>query len=144
MFVRFGCDKKYSDELERCLPDGDDFERQDAIQRLAFNLKLNHEFLQQKYRPNELVNLPDDMLIEKSPAEAEKWRLHKKQETYRLLTEKNFLAERGFSGDLGCMRCRSCGTQVESTVKQTRSADEGSTVIFHCPNPKCTTSRWKK
>jgi len=137
MFQAVGCPKEYAAKLNTLT--GDDY---DLKQKMAYNLQLNGEFLLNKYEPQELIGLNDDTLAEKSEIEDEKNMLIQCYQTYRQLLSFDFLSAEGIgAGD--CIKCRFCGKgNVEFTTKQTRSADEGSTVFLNCSNPKCK-KRWK-
>ena len=113
----------------------------EITQKLAFNLRMNGSFLVGRYSPQELILLDDDSLAEGSEAEKQKIEMDKQHENYQGLLQKDFLAELGVQTD--CLRCRYCGAgNVEYTTKQTKGADEGSTVFLMCSNPKCK-KRWK-
>lgn len=139
MFTPYGCTDAYSAQIEASLSTED---RYDQIQRIAFNLTLNHAHLTSTYDPTDLLRLNDDMLAENSYIESEKCSALTKYERYKTLTREDFLSNEGLSGSQ-CIVCRFCGQQsIEFTTKQTRSADEGSTVFVMCTNPKCK-KRWK-
>jgi DNA-directed RNA polymerase subunit M/transcription elongation factor TFIIS len=137
MFESFGCVAKYSQALTKLA--GDDYELK---QKIAYNLQLNGAFLTNRYTPAEFVTLNDDTLAEKSEIEKEKDTLAKCYDTYRNLLTFDFLQAEGIgAGDY--IKCRFCGKgNVNFTTKQTRGADEGSTVFLACSNPKCR-KRWK-
>jgi DNA-directed RNA polymerase subunit M/transcription elongation factor TFIIS len=109
-------------------------------QKMAFNLQLNGDFLTQRYTPAEIVTLNDDMLAESSEVEKEKTMLMECYQAYESLLSADFL--QGL-GAVDCITCRFCGKgNVEYTTKQTRSADEGSTIFLMCTNSNCK-KRWK-
>lgn len=57
---------------------------------------------------------------------------------YYSMVEKDFLSDIGAGSTLTCWKCG--GGNIEINVKQTRSADEGSTAFCMCPTCK---TRWK-
>jgi DNA-directed RNA polymerase subunit M/transcription elongation factor TFIIS len=129
------CSPEYSKSLEN-LTHGN-YELQ---QKVLFNLQLNGEFLIKKYTPDQLITLNDDTLAEDSEVEKEKIMLLECYWTYEKLLAVDFLQE---IGAVDFIKCKFCGKgNVESTTKQTRSADEGSTVFLMCSNTKCR-KRWK-
>jgi DNA-directed RNA polymerase subunit M/transcription elongation factor TFIIS len=141
MFVSYGCTSEYSSNIEVHLSKCPNV-RYDQIQRIAFNLTLNHSYLTRTYKPIELLSLNDDMLAEQSHIEVDKKKMQDKHQSYHKLTQENFLQREGLQ-ERQCIICRFCGQQsIEFTTKQTRSADEGSTVFFMCTNSKCK-KRWK-
>lgn len=130
-----GCTAEYSAALES-LTKG----HYDLQQKLAYNLHMNGEFLTNRYAPAQLVGLNDEMLAEASEIEQEKTMLRDCYAAYETLLHADFL--QGLAAT-DCITCRFCGEgNVEYTTKQTRSADEGSTVFLLCSNPKCK-KRWK-
>lgn len=137
MFEAFGCTKEYSHKLQQLT--GDNYELK---QKIAYNLQLNGNFLTDRYTAAELVTLNDDTLAENSEIEEEKHMLTKCYETYDKLLTFDFLQIEGID-TADYIRCRFCGkNNVNFTTKQTRGADEGSTVFITCSNPKCQ-KRWK-
>jgi len=108
----------------------------DKLQQLAYNLLENHEYLLSTYRPSDIVNLNDEGLIV-NIQNALREKQNEKTSAYNLLLETTF-------GDEECrtVTCRVCGvaSKVDWEIKQTRSADEGSTIFCVCN--KCKT-RWK-
>lgn len=142
MFTRYGCSPVFSEQLESLLPTNKT-QKFDDIQRLVFNLTMNGSFLLKKYTPAQLLALNDDMLAENSDIEREKLVLQEKCANYKALIEKDFFTDQGLSPAENCVSCRYCGKQwIDFTTKQTRSADEGSTVFLSCSNVKCQ-KRWK-
>lgn len=130
-----GCPADYSKSLESLT--AGQYELQ---QKMLYNLHINGAFLSKKYTPAQLVRLNDAMLAEASEIENEKAMMLECYAAYETLLHADFL--HGL-GTVDCITCRFCGEgNVEYTTKQTRSADEGSTVFLMCSNPKCK-KRWK-
>jgi DNA-directed RNA polymerase subunit M/transcription elongation factor TFIIS len=141
MFVEYGCDRDYSKKIENKLSKNPK-ERYQQIQKIAFNLKINSTHLVSTYSPEDIVDLNDYMLAEKSPIETARKKIQEGQKQYHELTKEDFLKEQGFANS-ECIKCKYCQKHsLEFTTKQTRSADEGSTVFFMCTNFKCG-KRWK-
>ena len=135
MFVSWGCSEEYGRALVDLI--GDNY---DLLQKIAYNLQVNSANLVNRYTAAELVTLTDDMLAEHSSvALARKQRLAAHQE-YDALVTMGF-AETSLTE--AYLKCRFCGHGgITFTTKQTRSADEGSTVFAACSNSKCQ-KRWK-
>ena len=109
-------------------------------QKLSYNLQVNGALLSSKYTPEQLVDLNDERLAEGSEVEKEKSMLQECYAAYETLLRADFLDG---LGSIDCITCRFCGKgNVEYTTKQTRSADEGSTVFLTCSNLNCK-KRWK-
>ena len=130
-----GCSVDYSRSIEQLT-----IGQYELRQKIAYNLEVNGDFLTGKYTPEQLIQLNDERLAEGSEMEKEKSMLQECYATYEMLLRTDFLDG---LGSIDCITCRFCGKgNVEYTTKQTRSADEGSTVFLTCSNIKCK-KRWK-
>lgn len=132
MFVPYGCSKTYSKKLKSKLSTNDQC-KFDQIQTLVYNLSKNGKHLVNTYTPEQLISLNDytlrDTETEKPAAEC----------AYENLTRDIVL----LNEEINCIKCKYCRKDtVTFTTKQTRSADEGSTVFAICLNPTCM-KRWK-
>ena len=111
------------------------------VMQLAWNLKMNADWLLAAYPVDTLVLLDDAVLAENTPVAAwhaqQEMRLKRQQQ---LLTEEAKFeeAETSTHGGLVCNRCHSRSIAVQQ--QQTRSADEGMTVYCTC---KQCGLRWK-
>ena len=109
---------------------------QDKMQQLIYNLEINQKYLLSKYTPEQLIQLNNASLID-NITDAETKQHQQTMEVYHRLLKKRF-------GDKGSktILCRRCGEKgnVEWVPKQTRSADEGSTIFCVCRNCK---TRWR-
>ena len=108
----------------------------DSLQKILFNLKVNGEYLCNKYTADQIVTFNNEVLAENINDAAAKL----KREKNKIYTE---LLKRQFGDDKSkTIFCRQCGvnSDVEWNIKQTRSADEGSTIFCVC---KVCNTRWK-
>jgi DNA-directed RNA polymerase subunit M/transcription elongation factor TFIIS len=122
---------EYAQCISRSLsPDFTEKSRQ--IQRLRFYLSINHEYLVQNYRPEELVNLSTDELAAQSDVEERVRAQTESQKQYESLLQRNFL-DSVLGAGTKSIRCKKCGSdKVVLTTAQTRSADEGMTGKATC------------
>ena len=108
----------------------------DKAQQLLYNLSVNSEYLLRTHTLDTIIELNNETLSEN---------FHDVDVKRRIEDMKNYntLLERQF-GDLESrtIQCRRCGPKSKVTweIKQTRSADEGSTIFCVCLG--CQT-RWK-
>ena len=127
-------DTKYAAELDDRLEQLDDVERGDKLQQLVYHLQRSPE-IADAVGAGALFDMNDATLAQSTSGPAEAKVVHELETYYALINQAVD------SGDSNTMVCRECGAGgVEWTTKQTRSADEGSTVFCHCP--KCK-ARWK-
>lgn len=90
-------------------------------------MRTNGAFLCSKYNPRELVD-SDDVDENNQLLEDQK----NKEVVYRNLLDRDFLSHEGLRVD-GGIRCRFCKHhEMDVEIKQTRSADEGSTTFLTC------------
>jgi DNA-directed RNA polymerase subunit M/transcription elongation factor TFIIS len=135
MFASCGCSVEYDRALLELIG-----ENYDLLQKIAYNLHANSAYLVTRYTAAELVTLTDDMLAEHSPVEVAKKQRLAAHRQYEALVTMGF-AETSLTE--AYLKCRFCGHGgITFTTKQTRSADEGSTVFAACSNSKCQ-KRWK-
>ena len=114
----------------------DSNEWRDKIQQLAYALQVNGKYLLSNFQWSDLVHLKSGMLVA-NLADTASQSKQVKMLAYTQMLERQF-------GDQSAktILCRQCGKKgdVEWTTKQTRSADEGSTIFCVCNTCK---ARWR-
>jgi len=111
-------------------------ERLDKIQQLVFHLEKDPS-IAVKHSPEELFGLSDSALSIYIDSEQDE-RKARAFDEYQALIKMDF-----GTGNASAMKCNACGQGgVKWEIKQTRSADEGSTVFCQCQNKLCR-ARWK-
>jgi DNA-directed RNA polymerase subunit M/transcription elongation factor TFIIS len=122
--------------LERELKNLDGYQLRDKRQQLVYNLQRNHEYLLQTYEPKALVKLNNESLAENIHNQVVK------ENALKLAAYTSLLETKFGDNESRTIFCTKCG--VKSTVtwntKQTRGADEGSTIFCVCEGCK---TRWK-
>lgn len=131
MFAKYGCDSKLSLQLEQLLSN-DKEQRYDEIQKFSFYFLINSSNLNQ-IPAKQLIVMPENDLIKGSKAEQVAIQEAEKRDLYEELQRKDL--------SNGKLKCK-CGSALQCSVEQRRSADEGATAIMSCTNPKCNV-RWK-
>ena len=111
------------------------------MRRMAFNIACNNELTQQP--ADRLVFMTDEELSAGTLVErVQKEELERMQAFSDLLREKYDNVVKAQSSE-SLLRCRNCGgSDITWNQKQTRSADESSTIFCCCLNPKCK-KRWR-
>jgi DNA-directed RNA polymerase subunit M/transcription elongation factor TFIIS len=125
--------------LDIMLEDLDMTDRVDKLQQLVFHLQ-KMPGLVNNVSANYLFKMSDDTLatLVHSDEEIEQGERTLAYDQYYALVATKFNTEENST-----MKCNKCGHGgVEWNVKQTRSADEGSTVFCECKNKACR-ARWK-
>jgi len=122
------------DQVRQQCPD--DGKYGDKVQQLIYNLQTNPTYLLETYGPEELVQLNNESLVENIHNEQVKENALKLA-GYAALLETQF-GDRE-SRTIFCYKCGVKG-DVEWNTKQTRGADEGSTIFCVCKGCK---TRWK-
>ena len=116
------CSFEYSQKLH-------DLTRHDyfLLQKTAYRMRTNGSFLSSKYSPKELIE-SDEIEENKQLSEDQK----QKEVVYKNLVNHDFLNDENIRVD-GGIKCRFCKhNEMDVEIKQTRSADEGSTTFLTC------------
>ena len=102
------------------------------FQRIAYYMHINGKVLSDQYSPDEIVQLNDTQMTKYTESYATDQYQKYKENIYRSLVDHDFLKEQGIQIK-GCIKCRFCQhTELDVEIKQTRSADEGSTTFLTC------------
>ena len=103
-------------------------------------MRMNGTYLSETYPPEELLNLEDHELLRGTRHFLEEKSVHEKHMLYQEISNEDFLAKAGILVK-GCITCKSCkSTDIDVEIKQTSSADEGSTAFLTC---RVCRKRWK-
>ena len=127
---------EYCDELDKMLNEQEDIARLDKLQQLVFHLQSNPDIAIEVPEPSKLFNLSDAELVAFIDIAAETKHAEK-------ITKYQNLVATMFdnTSNTSVLYCKYCKVgEVEWSVKQTRSADEGSTVYCYC---KGCRMRWR-
>lgn len=139
----FGVARELEGEVFSLFPSERDY--QDECRRLYSNLKMNPSLLdsdpsmEKETQLSSLVGSTDSFLAKGTIVERISMQDEERRSNFQKMLEDKFQSvKRDASGGLKCRRCGS--DDVSWDQKQTRSADEGSTVFCEC---SVCHARWK-